>query len=130
MFFNELKGFDPEMFAACNSELERQQHNIELIASENFVSKAPAKVIEMERKKQADAESKIKSIEESISLLKEMEEIGFKNVILTPHYIEGSEYCSNNIEKKEKFKLLKEELVKKNINIKIYLGNEIFINKL
>ena len=30
---------------------------------------APAKVIEMERKKQADAESKIKSIEESIQAL-------------------------------------------------------------
>ena len=30
----------------------------------------PAKVIEMERKKQADAESKIKSIEESIAALK------------------------------------------------------------
>ena len=36
---------------------------------ENFVSKAPAKVIEMEKKKQADAESKIKSIEESIAAL-------------------------------------------------------------
>ena len=39
MFFDELKGFDPEMFAACNEELVRQQHNIELIASENIVSK-------------------------------------------------------------------------------------------
>ena len=40
------------------------------LSNENFVSKAPAKVIEMERKKQADAESKIKSIEESIAALK------------------------------------------------------------
>ena len=40
------------------------------LGNENFVSKAPAKVIEMERKKQADAESKIKSIEESIAALK------------------------------------------------------------
>ena len=40
MFFDELKSYDPEMFAACNLELERQQHNIELIASENIVSKA------------------------------------------------------------------------------------------
>lgn len=40
MFFDELKCYDPEMFAACNSELARQQHNIELIASENIVSKA------------------------------------------------------------------------------------------
>ncbi|MBQ4062596.1 MAG: serine hydroxymethyltransferase [Christensenellaceae bacterium] len=40
MFFDELKGFDPEVFAACDSELTRQRNNIELIASENIVSKA------------------------------------------------------------------------------------------
>ncbi len=40
MFFDELKDFDPEIFAACEEEFERQQHNIELIASENIVSKA------------------------------------------------------------------------------------------
>ena len=39
-FFEELNAFDPEVAAACHSELERQQHNIELIASENIVSKA------------------------------------------------------------------------------------------
>ena len=40
MFFNELEQFDSEVFAACGRELSRQQHNIELIASENIVSKA------------------------------------------------------------------------------------------
>ena len=39
-FFDELKSFDSEVFSACDSELQRQQHNIELIASENIVSKA------------------------------------------------------------------------------------------
>ncbi len=39
-FFDELKNYDLEVFNACNLELERQQHNIELIASENIVSKA------------------------------------------------------------------------------------------
>ena len=38
-FFEELKNYDTEVAAACHSELERQQHNIELIASENIVSK-------------------------------------------------------------------------------------------
>ncbi len=38
MFFDELKKFDSEVFAACEQELRRQQHNIELIASENIVS--------------------------------------------------------------------------------------------
>ena len=40
MFFDELNNFDADVFAACNRELGRQQHNIELIASENIVSKA------------------------------------------------------------------------------------------
>ena len=39
-FFDELQDFDKEVYAACNDELLRQQHNIELIASENIVSKA------------------------------------------------------------------------------------------
>ena len=39
-FFEELKNYDAEVAAACHSELERQQHNIELIASDNIVSKA------------------------------------------------------------------------------------------
>ena len=40
MFFDELKQFDADVFAACGRELSRQQNNIELIASENIVSKA------------------------------------------------------------------------------------------
>ncbi|MBQ4612923.1 MAG: serine hydroxymethyltransferase [Clostridia bacterium] len=39
-FFEELKTYDPAVADACHLELERQQHNIELIASENIVSKA------------------------------------------------------------------------------------------
>ena len=37
-FFEELVNYDPEVAAASKLELERQQHNIELIASENIVS--------------------------------------------------------------------------------------------
>ena len=39
-FFDELANYDSEVFSACDLELKRQQHNIELIASENIVSKA------------------------------------------------------------------------------------------
>lgn len=39
-FFDELSAYDKEVYSACESELERQQRNIELIASENIVSKA------------------------------------------------------------------------------------------
>ena len=40
MFYDELKNFDPEGYASCRREFDRQQHNIELIASENIVSEA------------------------------------------------------------------------------------------
>lgn len=39
------------------------------LSNEKFVNNAPAKVIEMERKKQADAEAKIATLKESISAL-------------------------------------------------------------
>ena len=46
------------------------QSVLKKLSNEKFVSKAPANVIEMERKKQADAETKIASIKESIAALK------------------------------------------------------------
>ncbi|MCB1530122.1 MAG: serine hydroxymethyltransferase [Rhodospirillales bacterium] len=39
-FSGDVKDTDPEIFKALNAELERQQNQIELIASENIVSKA------------------------------------------------------------------------------------------
>lgn len=39
-FFDELVNYDKEVYDACQLELGRQQNNIELIASENIVSKA------------------------------------------------------------------------------------------
>ncbi|MBQ3064253.1 MAG: serine hydroxymethyltransferase [Clostridia bacterium] len=39
-FFDELVHYDKEVYDACSLELGRQRHNIELIASENIVSKA------------------------------------------------------------------------------------------
>ena len=39
-FFEELAEYDPAVAAACGRELQRQRHNIELIASENIVSRA------------------------------------------------------------------------------------------
>jgi valyl-tRNA synthetase len=39
------------------------------LSNEKFVGSAPAKVVEIERKKQADAEEKIKILEERLLLL-------------------------------------------------------------
>ena len=39
-FNNNIKDADPEVYATLKKELERQQNQIELIASENIASKA------------------------------------------------------------------------------------------
>lgn len=74
------------------------------------------------------------SIEESIALIKELKSVGFDNIILTPHYIENTQYKDNkyrvaNDEKEEKFNILKEAVKKEKIDINLFLGNEIFISK-
>ena len=75
-----------------------------------------------------DVDDGSKDIEESIALLKELKKTGFDNVIMTPHYIEGTDYCSYNEEKLTKLNILRDEVKRNNIDINLYLGNEIFIN--
>jgi valyl-tRNA synthetase len=66
-----------EELPKLNEELRYQQGFLNLVMKKldnaNFISKAPAGVIDAERKKQADAESKIKSLEESIAALKNIQ---------------------------------------------------------
>ena len=41
----DYKAFDPELWNAIDAEAERQQNNIELIASENVVSKVQGQML-------------------------------------------------------------------------------------
>ena len=75
-----------------------------------------------------DVDDGSSSIEESLELLKGLKSVGFTNVIMTPHYIEGTDYASLNNEKLEKLEVLRREVVNNNIDINLYLGNEVFIN--
>lgn len=68
------------------------------------------------------------SIEESLKLLQKLKDIGFNNVILTPHYIKGTEYSADNETKLNNFNLLKQAIKENNLNINISLGNEIFVS--
>ena len=69
-----------------------------------------------------------RSIGESVELLRRMKDVGFDNVIITPHFISNTEYSSSNSLKLRRLEEIKEELKKNNIDINIYLGNEIYIN--
>lgn len=70
-----------------------------------------------------------KTIEESIETIRNMKSVGFNTIVLTPHYIEDSSFKANNNLKLQKLEILKEELLKNNIDVNLFLGNEIFINE-
>ena len=70
-----------------------------------------------------------RTISESVELLKKLKSVGFNNVILTPHFILDSTYNSNYESNIKIYNELKERLINENIDINIYLGNEIFIDK-
>ena len=64
-----------------------------------------------------------KSLEESITIIKKLEQLGFTDIVFTPHFILSTPYQSSILENQ---KLL--EKIKQNIdsNINLYLGNEVF----
>ncbi len=69
-----------------------------------------------------------KSIEESISIIKSLKEIGYSDIIITPHYIYESRYNSNRKNNLKLLDKLKNVLEKEKVNINLYLGNEIYVD--
>ena len=70
----------------------------------------------------------VKTIDESVTILRDMYEYGYRDVILTPHYIGESNYSSPKSENKNRLRELRQALSDNNIPINLYLGNEIFID--
>ena len=66
-----------------------------------------------------------KTIEDSIAILKKMQDLGFESIILTPHY--RGDYTANNTLKSLLLESLNSVLDENNINIKLYLANEVRI---
>ena len=64
-------------------------------------------------------------IEASIKILKQLESLGFKEVVLTPHY--RGTFLANNSLKEKLFDELTKKVKEENINIKLYLANEVKI---
>lgn len=69
-----------------------------------------------------------KSLEQSIEILKNAYSNGITDIVLTPHYINKSEYNCDNKKKKKILDELIGELKKENIDINLYLGNEVMID--
>lgn len=70
-----------------------------------------------------------KTMEESIKLLKDLSEVGFTDIVLTPHYVYDSNFVCNNKEKLSLLTQLEKELENNKINLNLYLGNEIYITE-
>lgn len=70
-----------------------------------------------------------KDINESIKVLRQAQEKNITDIMLTPHYINNSIYNADNQKKKSLLLKLKEELKKEDININLYLGNEVYIDE-
>ena len=70
-----------------------------------------------------------KTKEESIEILKNLRENNITDIILTPHYIAETRYVSSKIDNINILKDIKKELELNNIDINVYLGNEIYIDR-
>lgn len=72
-----------------------------------------------------DADDGAEDLDMSLAMCRLAAEDGIKEIIATPHYIVGEK---NEKQVRDKVKLLNDELVRNNIDIRIYPGNEIFID--
>ncbi len=69
-----------------------------------------------------------RTIDESVTIISKLNNVGVKDIILTPHYINGSVYNSPKQNNLKLLKSLKEKLEVNNIDTNLYLGNEIYID--
>lgn len=69
-----------------------------------------------------------RSLDETIEILDKMSNLGFHHIVATPHYITGSTFkCDNEM----KFSILNEvqkKLDGRGIDVKLYMGNETYID--
>ena len=70
-----------------------------------------------------------KTVEESLNILKKAYSSGLTDIVLTPHFIINSKYNCNNKDKLVLLNKLRDELRKNNIDINLYLGNEVYIDE-
>ena len=68
-----------------------------------------------------------RNIDETIELIKEATNVGFEGIITTSHYMEG--YYETGIQEREiLIQAIYQKIRQRNINTKLYLGNEIYLS--
>lgn len=69
-----------------------------------------------------------RSLEDSVNLIKESIKLGITDIVFTPHFESIPNRMIPNININESFNAFKKHLEDENLNINIYLGNEITIS--
>lgn len=67
----------------------------------------------------------VRDFDEAISIIKDLSNQGVKHIFVTPHYYKMRNYVSTKQENLKIFNQLKEKTSRENIDVFLYLGNEI-----
>lgn len=67
----------------------------------------------------------VRDFDEAISIIKDLSNQGVKHIFVTPHYYKMRNYVSPSQENLKIFNQLKEKTSRENIDVFLYLGNEI-----
>lgn len=70
-----------------------------------------------------------KTLEDSISIIKDMKNWGYTDLIITPHYITETVYTAPRQDNRIKLAKLQNRLKAEGVDINLYLGNEIYIDR-
>lgn len=70
-----------------------------------------------------------KTLADSVEIVRELERQGITDVIATPHFVDETNYMSPRTENQRLLTRLEKKLNSEGVKVKIYLGNEIYINE-
>ena len=70
----------------------------------------------------------VKTLASSIELIRELSRSGVTDIIATPHYVSETRYVSRKDNNLRLLEEVKSALLAEQINVEIYLGNEIYID--
>lgn len=70
----------------------------------------------------------VRSFGESVEIISGMHEVGVTELIITPHYVPESKWTSTRHNNLLLIESLQRHLDKAGVNVKVYLGNELYIN--
>ena len=70
-----------------------------------------------------------RTLADSIELVRELAESGVTDIVATPHYVAETRYVHDRQEESRILSDLRTELTKEGIQVNVFLGNEIYIDK-